>query len=89
MVATKVGVREFRAGLANFIESDSPTAVTKHGQTVGYFIPTRGDRTVERAALVAAGRKFDALIAEEGIDIDAAIADFAALRRAESAHNDN
>jgi len=45
MVATKVGVREFRAGLANFIESIRQTAVTKHGQTVGYFFPTRGDRT--------------------------------------------
>ena len=89
MVATKVGVREFRAGLANYIESDSPTAITKHGQTVGYFIPTRGDRTAERAALIAAGRKLDSLIAEEGIDVGAAINDFAALRRADAAANGN
>ena len=89
MAATKVGVREFRAGLASYIESDLPTAVTKHGQTVGYFIPTRGDRTVERAALIAAGRKLDSLMAEEGIDVVAAIEDFAALRTGDSATNGN
>jgi len=89
MAAMKVGVREFRAGLANYIESDSPTAVTKHGQTVGYFIPTRGDRAAERAALIAAGQKLDALIAEEGIDVAAAIEDFAALRMGDSATNGN
>ena len=43
MEATKVGIREFRADLAEYIASSTPVAVTRHGQTVGYFIPTRSD----------------------------------------------
>lgn len=39
MEATKVGIREFRADLAGYIAASSPVAVTRHGQTVGYFIP--------------------------------------------------
>ena len=42
MEATKVGIREFRAGMAEFIASSTPVAVTRHGQTIGYFIPTHG-----------------------------------------------
>ena len=42
MKATKVGIREFRADLAEHIAASSPVAVTRHGQTVGYFIPVHG-----------------------------------------------
>ena len=42
MEATKVGMREFRSGLAEFIAAEAPVAVTRHGQTVGFFIPTKG-----------------------------------------------
>lgn len=45
MATQRVGIREFRAGLAEYIDSDAPIAITRHGQTVGYFIPTRADRT--------------------------------------------
>lgn len=31
MKATKVGIREFRAGMAEFIASSTPVAVTRHG----------------------------------------------------------
>ena len=36
-----VSVKEFRENLAEHINSDNPVAVTRHGFTVGYFIPTR------------------------------------------------
>lgn len=49
--ATKVGIREFRAGLAEFIASSKPVAVTRHGQTIGYFIPTHGQGDADIAAL--------------------------------------
>lgn len=62
MTATKVGIREFRAGLADFVDSDAPVAVTRHGQTVGYFIPVKQDRAADAAALRAAGEKLDALL---------------------------
>src|SRR5882724_9237597 len=56
MTAIKVGVREFRERIASFLESDTPVAVTRHGQTVGIYIPTRRKRpkTAEVADLKAA-----------------------------------
>ena len=42
MEAVKVGMREFRDKLATYLlESDSPVTITRHGDTVGYFIPAR------------------------------------------------
>src|SRR5205807_613354 len=35
MSAIKVGVREFRERIASFLESDSPVAVTRRGETLG------------------------------------------------------
>jgi hypothetical protein len=42
----KVGIREFREKLANYLlESDVPVAITRHADTVGYYIPARRKRT--------------------------------------------
>lgn len=76
MTATKVGIREFRAGLAEYIDADAPIAVTRHGQTVGYFIPTRSDRTAEAAKLKAAGEKLEALLKFEESEVDEMVAEF-------------
>lgn len=81
MSATKVGIREFRAGLADFVDADEPVAVTRHGQTVGYFIPVKQDRAAAAASLRAAGAKLDALLQLTEDDVDAAIEDFKQLRR--------
>ncbi len=81
MTATKVGIREFRAALADFIESDAPIAVTRHGQTVGYFIPTKGDRAAEVAKLKVAGEKLDALLQIEESEVDEMVEEFKQLRR--------
>ena len=51
MEATKVGIREFRAGMAEFIASSTPVAVTRHGQTIGYFIPTHVQAEADVAIL--------------------------------------
>ena len=51
MEATKVGIREFRADLAEYIAASSPVAVTRHGQTVGYFIPVHGQAEADLVAL--------------------------------------
>jgi len=51
MDTVKVGIREFRAGLAEYIASDTAVAVTRHGQTVGYFIPTLGQADADLASL--------------------------------------
>ena len=58
-MATTVGIRQFRAGLAEYLDSDEPVAITRHGRTVGYFIPTRSDRAAEIASLRAAATTLD------------------------------
>ena len=81
MAAPKVGIREFRAGLADYIDADAPIAVTRHGQTVGYFIPTKADRAAEVAKLKAAGQKLDALLQIEESEVDEMVEEFKQLRR--------
>ncbi|MCH7342641.1 type II toxin-antitoxin system Phd/YefM family antitoxin [Pelomonas sp. CA6] len=81
MEATKVGIREFRAGLAEYIASNTPVAVTRHGQTVGYFIPTLGQAQAEIAALKQASQTLDRLLEVRDVDVDAVVADFKAVRR--------
>src|SRR5216684_516509 len=40
MPTIKVGVREFREQIARFLESDTPVAVTRRGETLGVYVPT-------------------------------------------------
>ncbi len=82
MTATKVGIREFRAALADYIDADAPVAVTRHGQTVGYFIPAKSDRQADVAALRAAAAKLDALLDLDEAEVDAVVEDLKQLRRA-------
>ena len=35
MQTTKVGIREFRENLADYLESKTPVAITRHGATIG------------------------------------------------------
>jgi antitoxin (DNA-binding transcriptional repressor) of toxin-antitoxin stability system len=81
MTATKVGIREFRAGLADYIASDTPIAVTRHGQTVGFFIPARADLSAEVAALKSAAAQLDELLETQRVDADEIIEDFKEARR--------
>ena len=39
MQAVKVGIREFRENLTAYIESSTPVAITRHGETVGFYVP--------------------------------------------------
>ena len=56
METPKVGIREFRSDLAEYIASNTPVAVTRHGQTVGFFIPTHGQVEADIAALKKASK---------------------------------
>ena len=40
-LATKVGIREFRENLSAYLESKTPVAITRHGATIGLYVPTR------------------------------------------------
>ena len=81
MEATKVGIREFRAGMAEFIASSTPVAVTRHGQTIGYFIPAQGQGEGDIAALKKASRTLDRLLAVKSIDVEEVVAEFKAVRK--------
>ena len=84
METIKVGIREFRAGLAEYIGGNKTVAVTRHGQTVGYFIPTPTNVAVHMAALRKAGEEMNRLLTEAGIDPEEIVAEFDALRKARS-----
>ena len=77
----KVGIKEFRAGMAEYIASSTPVAVTRHGQTVGYFIPTHGNADADTAALKKASKTLDRLLAAQNIDVDDVVAEFKAVRK--------
>lgn len=81
MEATKVGIREFRTGLAEFISSGNPVAVTRHGQTVGYFIPARGQDAADLEALKQASKALDDLLAQHKVTADDIVADYKKARR--------
>jgi hypothetical protein len=75
-------VREFRERIASFLESDTPVAVTRRGETLGIYVPARRRR--EETATVAELREAADRLAEALADVDEEefVADFKALRRA-------
>lgn len=81
METTKVGIREFRADLAEYIASSTPVAVTRHGQTVGYFIPTQGQVDADLAALKKASKILDRLLEARSVDVEEVVAEFKAARK--------
>ena len=78
METLKVGIREFREKLASYLlESDKPLAITRHGDTVGYYLPARRRRSeAERSALRQAAARLQEMLAAEGITENELIADF-------------
>ncbi len=81
METAKVGIREFRQDLAEYIASSKPVAVTRHGQTVGYFIPTQGQAEADLASLKKASKTLDRLLAAKGVDVEDIVADFKVARK--------
>jgi PHD/YefM family antitoxin component YafN of YafNO toxin-antitoxin module len=77
----KVGIREFRSDLAEYIASNTPVAVTRHGQTVGYFIPTQGQLEADITALKKASKTLDKLLESQSIDLEEIVADFKIARK--------
>ena len=85
MGTLKVGIREFREKLASYLlETEDTVAITRHGDTVGYYIPARRKRTeTERAALKEASARFQKALAAEGISEEEVIRNFKRWRRGE------
>jgi PHD/YefM family antitoxin component YafN of YafNO toxin-antitoxin module len=85
METQKVGIREFRDNLATYLlESDKALAITRHGDTIGYYLPARrkpSDAEIE--ALRKAGERMDEMMKAAGVTEDEFVEDFKRLRKEE------
>jgi hypothetical protein len=81
MTTIKVGVREFRERIASFLESDTPVAVTKRGETLGVYVPThrKHPKAAELSELKAAADRLAKALAN--VDEEELVAEFKDLRR--------
>ena len=68
MAARKVGVREFRERIASLLESDKPVAVTRHGETLGVYVPTprRRRKSADLSELKAAAARLAQALGDVG-----------------------
>jgi len=82
MQPTRVGIREFRENLSSYLESKTPVAITRHGATIGIYLPTKPKPSqAQLEALRLAGEKMQELIAAAGTSEEELMEDFKKLRR--------
>jgi hypothetical protein len=82
METVKIGIREFRENLAGYLESDQPLAITRHGETLGFFIPAqKRSRTAEVEAMRAAAKDLDEMIASWGVSEDELMGEYKQIQR--------
>jgi hypothetical protein len=82
METVKIGIREFREKLAGYLESDKPLAITRHGETLGFYIPAqRRSRKLELAAMHAAAKDLDEMIASWGATEEELMSEYKQIRR--------
>src|SRR5437588_902962 len=82
MEAVKIGIREFRENLAGYLESGTPLAIMRHGETLGFYIPAqKRSRKAELEAMRAAARDLDEMIASWGAGEDELMAEYKEIRR--------
>jgi hypothetical protein len=81
MPPVKVGVREFREQIARYLESDTPVAVTRRGETLGVYVPTprKGVKSADLGELKAAADRLAAALA--GMSEEEVAADLKEWRR--------
>jgi len=81
MSAIKVGVREFRERIATFLESDTPVAVTRRGETLGVYVPTprKQPKAAHLSELKAAADRLAEALAD--VDEEEFVTNFKQLRR--------
>jgi antitoxin (DNA-binding transcriptional repressor) of toxin-antitoxin stability system len=83
MEIEKIGIREFRGNLAGYLEAGKPLAITRHGETLGFYIPARKrSRKAEVEAMRAAAKELDSMIAAWSLSEDELVEEFKEIRRA-------
>jgi len=75
------GIREFRASLAEYIDTDAPVTITCHGQAVGLFVPLRRPSAEDLQRLAAAAARVREAMPLNADEVEEVVADFDALRR--------
>jgi antitoxin (DNA-binding transcriptional repressor) of toxin-antitoxin stability system len=82
MGTRKVGIRELRENLADYLESGAPLAITRHGETLGFYIPAqKRSRKAELEAMRAAARDLDEMIASWGAGEEELMDEYKEIRR--------
>jgi hypothetical protein len=77
-----IAVAEFREKFAEHLMSPEPIAITKHGLTVGYYIPTHHSVSQDsEKALEDATKRLATMFAARSIDPEDLIKDAIALRK--------
>ena len=81
MATLKIGVREFRERIASFLESDTPVAVTRRGETVGVYVPTprKRARSADLSELKAAADRLAKALTD--VDEEELVTEFKRMRR--------
>jgi hypothetical protein len=58
-----VGIREFRENIAGYADSNTSMAITRHGMTLGYYIPVKRSPTeADKVALQEATQRLHTLL---------------------------
>ena len=82
METEKIGIREFRENLAGYLEAGKPLAITRHGETLGFYIPAqKKSRKAGVDAMRAAAKELDAMIAAWGAPEDELMREYKEIRR--------
>ncbi len=82
MDTVKIGIREFREKLAGYLESNQTLAITRHGETLGFYIPAqKRSRAAELEAMRAAAKDLDEMIASWGATEDEVMEEYRQIRR--------
>ena len=85
-MSLRIGVRELRERLSEHLESTAPIEVTRHGKTIGFYIPVPKTPTqIERNAMLEAGRRMNEELDKLGIDEDDVMESFRAWRKQRNA----
>lgn len=87
MATQTVGLEELRENLSSFIEGGEAFAITRHGQTLGFFVPAQrpADREAALERLDSVSKEVDELIASWGASEEELMAEISEIRRKERA----
>jgi hypothetical protein len=83
MNVVKVGMREFRSRLPQYLLASSPVAITRHGETIGFYIPSHHThpQQADLDALKQATIQLETLLVSHGVTEEQLFSEFRALRK--------